>query len=70
MDFIHILEATIGKEAILEMHPMQKGDIKTTFADTTEFEKVIGYKPTTDLKEGIEKFIEWCREFDCRYGFL
>ena len=59
MDFISILEDTIGKKAILEMYPMQQGDVKTTYADTTALEQAVGYKPTTELKEGIKNFVEW-----------
>jgi UDP-glucuronate 4-epimerase len=59
MDFIKIMEIAIGKQAILEMYPMQQGDVKTTYADTTALEKAVGYKPKTDLKEGLRKFAEW-----------
>jgi UDP-glucuronate 4-epimerase len=59
MDFIHTMEAAIKKKAILEMYPMQSGDVKITYADTTGLEKAVGYKPSTELKEGIRRFIEW-----------
>ena len=59
MDFIRALEETIGKKAILEMYPMQQGDVKTTYADTAALEQAVGYKPATGLKEGIKNFVEW-----------
>ncbi|MDR1737591.1 MAG: NAD-dependent epimerase [Candidatus Symbiothrix sp.] len=59
MDFIHTMEDALGKKAILEMCPMQAGDVKTTYADTSELEKITGYKPTTDLKTGLERMAEW-----------
>jgi UDP-glucuronate 4-epimerase len=59
MDFIRTLEEAIGKKAIFEMYPMQQGDVKTTFADTSGLEKSVGYKPATGLKEGIKNFVEW-----------
>ena len=59
MDFIRALEDTIGKKAILEMYPMQQGDVKITYADTTDLEQAVGYKPSTTLKEGIRNFVEW-----------
>jgi UDP-glucuronate 4-epimerase len=59
MDFIHTMENALGKKAILEMYPMQAGDVKTTYADTSELEKAVGYKPKTELKEGVGKFAEW-----------
>ncbi len=59
MDFIYTMEEAIGKKAILEMYPMQQGDVKTTYADTTDLEKAVNYKPTTDLKDGLEEFAKW-----------
>jgi Nucleoside-diphosphate-sugar epimerases len=59
MDFIGTMENALGKKAILEMYPMQQGDVKTTYADTSDLEHAVGYKPTTDLKEGLGKFAEW-----------
>ncbi|MDR1682246.1 MAG: NAD-dependent epimerase [Candidatus Symbiothrix sp.] len=63
MDFIQTMENALGKKAILEMYPMQQGDVKTTYADTTELDKAVGYKPKTDLKEGLKAFAEWYRNF-------
>jgi UDP-glucuronate 4-epimerase len=59
MDFIHTLEDAIGKKAILEMYPMQQGDVYQTFADTTALTNTTGYKPETNLEKGINEFIEW-----------
>ncbi len=59
MDFIHTLETALGKKAEMNMLPMQKGDVYTTYADTTKLEADMGYKPVVSLKEGIEKFVEW-----------
>ncbi|MDR1652564.1 MAG: NAD-dependent epimerase [Prevotellaceae bacterium] len=59
MDFIRTMEDALGKKAILKMYPMQAGDVKTTYADTTELEKVTHYKPSTSLKVGLEKFAKW-----------
>jgi UDP-glucuronate 4-epimerase len=64
MDFIHTLEDAIGKKAILEMYPMQQGDVKVTYADTTALETAFQYSPSTTLKEGIGKFAEWYRRGD------
>jgi UDP-glucuronate 4-epimerase len=63
MDFIRAIENSTGKKAILEMYPMQQGDVKTTYADTANLQQAVGYKPATDIKEGIEKFIDWYNEF-------
>lgn len=59
MDFIHTLENTLGKKAQMIMLPMQKGDVYTTYADTSRLEQAIGYKAKTELKQGIEIFVAW-----------
>ena len=63
MKFIEILEEEIGIKAIKKFEPMQMGDVKSTFADTSNIEEWIGFKPRTDLKYGINKFVNWYREF-------
>ena len=63
MDFIRALEQAIGKNAVLEMYPMQEGDVKTTFADTSKLERLIGYKPQTSLSEGINEYISWFKKY-------
>ncbi|MFR9165482.1 MAG: GDP-mannose 4,6-dehydratase [Dysgonomonas sp.] len=63
LDFIHLLEKSIGKNAALEMKPMQPGDVKITYADTAKLEKIIDYKPQTALENGISQFIEWYKSY-------
>ena len=63
MDFIRTMEKAAGKKAILEMYPMQQGDVKTTYADTSDLYQTVGYKPATNLEEGVSKFMEWYNEF-------
>jgi len=63
MDFIQTLETEIGKKAVLEMYPMQRGDVYQTYADTSKLEKLIGYKPHVNLATGIKKFINWRKKF-------
>ncbi len=63
MEFIHTLEDALGKKAQMTMLPMQKGDVYTTYADTTKLQKAVGYHPETSLKEGIIRFVAWYKEF-------
>lgn len=56
---INTIEEVVGKKAIIEQQPEQPGDVPRTFADTTKAQKLLGYKPDTDLKTGLEKFSEW-----------
>lgn len=59
MDFIHTLEEALGRKAQMEMLPMQKGDVYTTYADTSRLEQDMHYKPKVELEEGVQRFIEW-----------
>ena len=58
-DFITTIEQAIGKEAIKKMYPMQQGDVPKTFADITDLFNDYGYKPITEIREGIYNFIKW-----------
>jgi UDP-glucuronate 4-epimerase len=58
-NFIATIDEAIGKKAIKEMYPMQQGDVPKTFADITDLFNDYGYKSSTDIKVGIEKFINW-----------
>ena len=63
MDFIRAIEKVTGKKAILNMKEMQKGDVVTTWADTTALKRDYGYCPKVGIEEGVEKFVKWYREF-------
>jgi UDP-glucuronate 4-epimerase len=63
LDFIAMLENVIGKTAQKEFLPMQAGDVKATYADTSALEAWVGFKPSTPLKVGVEKFVNWYRDF-------
>ena len=63
LDFIIILENAIGKTAQKELLPMQAGDVKATFADTSALEAWVGFKPSTSLKIGVDRFVTWYRAF-------
>lgn len=59
IDFIHTLEKALGQEAVMQLLPMQPGDVYTTYADTTRLQEAVGYRPTTTLEEGIARFVAW-----------
>ena len=63
MKFINILEEKIGKEAEKIYMDMQPGDVLRTYADVSDLEKDIGFKPNTSLDEGLEKFVEWYKDY-------
>ena len=63
IDFIEILEESLGKKAIKIFEPMQIGDVQSTSADTNKLFEWIEFKPKTDLKKGIDQFISWYRRY-------
>ena len=63
MDFIETLEAALGIEAKKEYLGMQPGDVPATYADIDDFTIATGFRPDTPLKEGIDKFLAWYRDY-------
>ena len=63
LDFIEAIEKAVGRKAIRNLMPMQRGDVLTTWADTSLLERLTGYTPKTDLLEGTEKFVRWYRDY-------
>lgn len=59
MDFINILEELLQKKAKIEYLPMQKGDVKATYASIDKLYNSVGFKPSTSLKDGLSNFVEW-----------
>lgn len=73
LDFVTILQKELIRAEVLpadydfEAHkklvPMQPGDVPVTYADTGALERDYGFKPNTDLRDGLRKFAEWYKEF-------
>ena len=63
LDFIKVIEETLGKKAIIDFKPMQIGDVKSTFADIEDISTTVGFKPATSISQGIPKFIEWYLDY-------
>lgn len=73
LDFVDILQQELVRAQVLpedydfeahkELVPMQPGDVPVTYADTSRLEEDFGFKPATDLREGLRKFAEWYRAF-------
>jgi len=58
-DLILAIEAALGKRAKINQLPEQPGDMPLTCADISKARKLLGYKPTTRLSQGLPRFIEW-----------
>ena len=63
MRMIQLLEQATGREAKLNMRPMQPGDVKDTYADISAIERDHGYAPTTSIDEGIPRFVDWYKDY-------
>src|SRR6266511_4046945 len=58
-DLIVAIENALGKKAKINQLPEQPGVMPLTCADISKARKLLGYKPTTKLGEGLQKFIDW-----------
>ena len=73
LDFVDILQRELIRAGVLdndydfeshkELVPMQPGDVPVTYADTSALEQDFGFRPATDLREGLRKFAEWYKAF-------
>ena len=65
-DYVDALERALGRSAIRDYLPMQAGDVKDTFADSSELERAVGYRPATSVEDGVARFVDWyvayCRD--------
>ena len=59
------IEKALNKKAVLEMAPMQPGDVPATFADIAAATRDLGFEPTTPISVGIPKFVDWFRQYYC-----
>ncbi len=62
LDLIAVIEKNTGKKALVELHPMQPGDVTATCADISKSQKMLRFSPKTSLHEGMEHFIKWYKE--------
>jgi UDP-glucuronate 4-epimerase len=63
LHFIKVLEQALGRQAVQDFQPMQPGDVVATAADTSLLEAWVGFKPSTPIELGVERFASWYRQF-------
>lgn len=63
LDFIDAIEQCVGKPAIRNFMPIQRGDVPATWADASLLQRLTGYRPQTEFREGVQRFVGWYREF-------
>jgi UDP-glucuronate 4-epimerase len=62
-DYIGAIEKAVGKKAVLEMLPLQPGDVPDTFADVSALKAAIGYQPATPIQDGVNAFVQWYKAY-------
>jgi UDP-glucuronate 4-epimerase len=63
LDYVAAIEKALGKNAQMKMLPLQAGDVPDTYADVSDLSDQFGYKPSTPVTQGIEKFVAWYRDY-------
>ena len=63
MDFIRCIEEATGRKAVMNMLPMQPGDVPRTFADVEALAAATGFRPRTPIEIGIGRFVDWYKDF-------
>jgi UDP-glucuronate 4-epimerase len=59
---VGLLEAALGKSAIIEHQPPQPGDVPITYAEIDKARRLLGYNPETKIEAGVERFVEWFKK--------
>ncbi len=63
MDYISALEKALGKKAVVNLLPLQPGDVADTYANTDRLESKFNYKPKTSVLDGVSKFVQWYKDY-------
>lgn len=64
MSFIEAMEDALGVKARKNFLPMQPGDVQETYADIDDLSEAVGFRPTTELRDGVARFVRWYREYN------
>jgi dTDP-glucose 4,6-dehydratase len=62
LDLIHSIEERLGTEAIVDQGPEAPGDVRATWADISKASKLLGWKPKTDLEQGLDATVAWYQQ--------
>ena len=63
MHLIGTLENCLGKSAEKRMLDMQPGDVPATYADVDALDEAVGFRPSTPIETGVERFVDWYRKY-------
>jgi UDP-glucuronate 4-epimerase len=62
-EYVEAIEEALGKKSIRELLPLQAGDVPNTFADVSALIKAVNYRPSTPVRVGVARFVEWYRQY-------
>ena len=63
LELVRVIEDTVGRPAIREYLPMQPGDVLETCADSSNLERMVGFRPNTSIDNGTRRFVDWFRTY-------
>lgn len=63
MKLIETIENSLGIQAVKKFLPMQAGDVPETFADVDDLTRDVGFRPSTPIETGVQRFVKWYREY-------
>ena len=63
LDFVEAIEEALGQKTTRNMMDMQPGDVPATWANAELLERLTGYRPQTDMRDGVKQFVAWYREY-------
>ncbi len=63
LHLIEVLENCLGRKAEKNFLPMQPGDVPATFADVDDLIRDVGFKPSTPIETGVQRFVDWYRDY-------
>ncbi len=63
MYFIETLEKALGREAKKNFLPLQPGDVPATYADIDDLTEAVGFRPSTPIEKGIQRFVDWYLDY-------
>lgn len=63
LDFVDAIEAALGRPAKRNLMDIQPGDVPATWADASLLDRLTGYRPQTDMRVGVQAFVDWYRDY-------
>lgn len=63
LHLVRVIEEALGVKAKVQLAPMAKGDVYTTFASVDDLSELTGYSPSVRIEDGVARFVEWYREY-------